>query len=456
MEYLFSLLLFALNLFNYEYSIPEILFFIAGTILFCVLFYFAYIKTKNFISSCLIVMCHTWPISWINIFGRPSEELQITWFYVVGVLVLGYFFSNLKKLKNNNVSAVMLSVFAFIAVLSIYPIMLSPSKGSAMKEFIMIAFFIIMVFVATLMSDTLSSENKKRIIDAYIFCVSVCSVLLIFQYVYHTATGDTIFKYAIGNYMGKPMVSSNLLMEDTSSATIMLATGVFYMLERVNKKEKTVLNILLIIITVAGLAFTTRRTSIVSLAICIVLYVLIVYKDFKKKLIMMIFAAGIVFIMITYLALTRSIEDMSMLLYSNGRLLNFTESIELFIKHPLGIGYDNDNLVSYFSEVIPHNTFLRWLNMCGILFACAMLFLLVYIMKIAAKKRLTDDFWALFCSFVAMNFIPDILNARFFVIPCMLALLSKANDAVDIGTSTTNRLKYTGITQKKYERNSFK
>ena len=243
MEYLFSLLLLALNLFNYERRVNKLLFFVVGLALFCAIFYFTYIKMKSFMGTCLALMCHTWSISWINVFGDSSDQLQITWLYIVGVLVVGYFVSNVHKLKTRPVPSVILVVFCFVAILSVYPIILSPSKSAAMKEFIMIGFFLAMVFVSLFYIETLSDENRERVITAYIFCVSVAAALLAFQYFYYYATGSSIFKYSIGNYFGKPMLSSKLLMEDTSSSTIMLASGVFYMLGRINKKENRFLYI---------------------------------------------------------------------------------------------------------------------------------------------------------------------------------------------------------------------
>ena len=445
MEYFCSLLLLGINLYNYERRINKFAFFVIGLVLFCALLYFCYMKTHSFMGSCLSVMCHTW----MNVFGDSAGELQITWFYLVGVLILGYFIVNIKTLMKRSVSPLMFCMLGFVAILLFYPLFLSPSLTQALKEFIMIAYFFILLFIALFFPESLSKEAREHVITAYIFSVSVACVVLIFQYLYYSVTGDTIFKYSVGNYFGRPMVTSKLLMEDTSSATIMLAVGVFYMLERINRNEKRLFYVFLIIITVIGLAFTTRRTSILSLAICLVLYALVRYKDIVKKIMMIGLIMGTVILMLSYLAFSRSIVSISDLIDPNGRIENYTRSIELFFRYPLGIGYDNEYLES-FVEIMPHNTFLRWLNMCGIILAPAMLFILIYVIYIAWKKKHTDDFWVLACSLLAMNFIPDILNARFFVIPCMLTLMSKSKycyeseknkDKVDLASDKVNRLR---------------
>jgi len=424
MEYLFSLILLALNLFNYEHRINGILFLAVGFVLYCGLFYFCYKKSRDFMTTFLMLMCHTWAISWVNVFGAAAENLQITWFYLTGLFAFLYFVGHLNKLRKREVSPYALSLYILLAAVSIYPIIISPSRSVALKEYIMIGFFLVLMLVALVMSETIDESKRRMIVSAYIFAVSVSCALLIFQYVYYMVFGDEIFKYSVGNYGGQLMVSSNLLMEDTSSATIMLATGVFYMLERINKKEKRVFYAFLIVLTVVGMSLTTRRTSILSLAICLVLYVPIVYKGTLKKITMMIIVTAVILVMIAYLAIARSIDSFSLLINSNGRIQNYKESFELFLAHPFGVGFDNDNLSFFFSEVIPHNTVLRWLNMGGFLFAPLMVAIFLYIFYVSYKRGYTDDFWALCCSMLAMNFIPDILNARFFVIPCMLAVMS--------------------------------
>ena len=157
----------------------------------------------------------------------------------------------------------------------------------------MIGFFLVLTFIAVLFSSTVPHECKRHIENAFIFAVVVSSALLIFQYVYYTATGRFIFKFAVGQYNGSSMRSAKLLMEDTSCSTLMLGCGVFYMLDRLNKKN-WVLYGAMIVVTVVGLAFTTRRTSVVTLMIVLVLYVLLHYKGAMKKALMLLIICGII------------------------------------------------------------------------------------------------------------------------------------------------------------------
>ena len=274
--------------------------------------------------------------------------------------------------------------------------------------------------------QTSSFDEKKRraVISAYIFTVFISSLFIILQSVLYMVAGEPIFKYSVGNYFGNVMISAKLLMEDTSCSTIMLGSAVFYMLERFNNKEKRILHIIMILSTVIALAFTTRRTSIVSLAVILVLYVMFYYKGTMKKITMFAFIAAVVGVMAFYLLITRPVDDYSQYFNANGRIENYLNSLKIVVSNPLGIGYDNVYLEKLMDGIVPHNTVLRWINMGGFIFAILMVSVLVYVVYCAHSKGRKDDFWVLVYCLFAMNFIPDLLNARFFVIPCMITMLS--------------------------------
>ena len=422
MEYILSLLLLALNLFDYEHNINKAVFFAVGLVLFCALFAFCCKKSKNFLAACLMMLCHTWQISWINIFGDSSTSLQLPWFYVIGVLLVLYAVVNAKKLVKSQIGSVLLIVFVCAFVLSVYPLFRSHSVSEGLKEFIMIGFFLVLVFIAALCSSTVPYESKKHIENAFMFAVVVTSALLIFQYAYYSATGTAIFKFSVGQYFGEAMNSAKLLMEDTSCSTIMIGCGVFYMLDRLNKKTWLLYGSMLLV-TVIGLAFTTRRTSVISLIIVLVPYVFIHYKGSLKKAVMLLLVALAVGVMVTYLLVARPVDDFSQMLDENGRLEYYSNSIHILFENPLGIGYDNAYLADAVGGIIPHNTVLRWLVMGGIPFTVPMVAIMLLILRESYRKKFTCEFWILFYTLFASNFIPDILNARFFVIPCMAVFL---------------------------------
>ena len=424
MEFLLSFILLAFNLLNYEIHINTTLFFVVSTILVSLLFYFVYAKHKDLICTCMIVMCHTWAISWVNVFGYSSERLQVTWFYLMGAIVALYTLVNIQKLQDKSVNAIVLGFFVTLIIIGIYPLFISPSIKEGVKEFIIIYYFLILGFVSFLFLSSFDDKKREAVITAYIFAAVISSVFIIFQFSIYFIFGESLFKYSVGNYLGKTMISAKLLMEDTSCATIMLGSAVFFMLERINEKKSPVLNVTFILTTVVALAFTTRRTSIVSLIIVLVLYSFVRYNDVVKKVSMIGFSVGIVTVMMFYLFVSRPVDDYSLYLYSNGRIGNYISAMKVFVKNPLGVGYDNIHLKNLVGEYIPHNTVLRWMNMGGILFALLMVAVLIYLLNISHKKGLKADTWSVLYCLLALNFVPDLLNARFFVLPCMLIFLS--------------------------------
>ena len=424
MEYLFSLLLLGLNLLDYEVNLNRMLFFVISLLLMVSMFYVVFCKSKDFICTCMVLMAHTWPVSWRNIFGDSAENLQITWFYLLGAFILLYWLFNINKYKEKKVNTVVLGSYVTLCIIAVYPLLISPSIIEGLKEFFVIYFFIVLTFIAFLSSSSMSEKNSRYVVDAFIWIVVVSAVLLIIQAMIFLIFGETLFKYSVGSYYGNRMISVSLLMEDTSCATIMLGCGIFYMLERFNKKEKPLMYAVLMIVTVIGLAFTTRRTSIISLVICLLLYVPINYKGVFKKLAMFSFVGIVMVVMISYLMISRPVEDYSQYFYSNGRIENYISALGVLAAHPLGVGYDNVYLKNLVGDYVPHNTLLRWLNMGGIIFAVLMMILLIYLLVAAFRKKLNVDMWVIFYCIIAMNFIPDLLNARFFVIPTMLVFLS--------------------------------
>ncbi|MGM9635661.1 MAG: O-antigen ligase family protein [Candidatus Avispirillum sp.] len=440
MEYILSLLLLALNLIDYEHNINKAVFFAVGLVLFCTLFAFCFKKSKNFLAACLMMLCHTWQISWINIFGDPTTSLQLPWFYIIGVFVLFYAVLNARKLIKSQVGSVLLIVFVCAFILSVYPLFRSRSLSEGLKEYIMIGFFLVLVFIAALCSSTVPYESKKHIENAFMFAVVVTSAMLIFQYAYYSATGTAIFKFSVGQYFDETMSSAKLLMEDTSCSTIMLGCGVFYMLDRLNKKTWLLYGSMLLV-TVIGLAFTTRRTSVISLVIVLVPYVFIHYKGTLKKTVMLLTVALTVGVMIAYLLVARPVDDLSQIINENGRMEYYINSLRVFFENPLGIGYDNLYLADAVGGYIPHNTVLRWLVMGGIPFAVPMVAVMLLTIRESYRKRFAGEFWIVLYTLFASNFIPDILNARFFVIPCMTVFLfSRAmpeNSAISIQTEVS-------------------
>ncbi len=440
MEYFLSFLFLALHLFDYENNLPSIVFFSAGLVLFCALFRVCYNKSGDFLCACMMMFCHTWQASWYNVLGDWGSPLQITWFYIIGAMILVYCMFNVRKVVNTRVNAFALASFVSLFIFLPYPLIISKSFGEGIKEYLIIAFFLVVSFVAFIFRRTIPYEKRKYVADAFIFNMVLSCALLFLQYILQHYAGLYLFRYEVRTYFGSSQVSSKLLMEDSSSSTIMIGGAVFYLLEKLNKKNWLGI-ITMAVILMAGIGVTTRRTSIVTLAVVLVFYVLLHYKGTFKKLTMSLIVVAMMAVMFLYLFFTRSISNISTLIYDNGRIEIARSSLEVLWKNPFGVGYDNKYIQSLVGGIVPHNTMLRWLVMGGWIFGVLMFVVGMYFVFSSLRKKNKTEFWFIIFGLLASNLIPDLLNARLFVLPVMMALLieDERNDSNEESTPVQSR-----------------
>lgn len=431
MEYLLSLLLLILNLFNYEKKLNPLLMFAVGFLLVASLFYFVFKKTGSFLATCFILMAYTWQISWINIFGRPTSELQLPWFYVLGFLVIIYGFINIKNCFRRNYDIAPILLFSVLFIMILYPLAISKSFSAGVKEIGVIGFFVAVLFTSFLHRDTIGKEAYEHFKTAMIWAVMLTAVFIIAQYVLYKTAGIAVFKIAVRKSFAGYQTSFYLLMEDHSSSSIMLGCAVFYILDRLHRRNWWYYIPALVVIFIS-MAVTSRRSSTITLIIVIGAFVLFHYRGVAKKILFSVILGLISLIMMYYLLIVRPVSFVGQILNDNGRFNGYLAALDIIAKHPFGIGYDDDYLTTFMPHGIsPHNTILRWAAMGGVIFAAVLVGIIVYCLRKARKKRLTAEYWAIFYSFFAANLIPDILAARFFVILCSMALLVKSENGYE-------------------------
>ena len=237
MEYLLSLALLVLNLIDYQRDLGHFAFTAVSAVLFALLFFFVHKKTKNFLASCIVMMCHTWQISWINIFGDSTSELQLPWFYILGLFIVVYAVFNVKKCMLKEYSIPVLLIFVYFLIIFNYPLVISPWLSEGLKGYIMVGFFMIVLLAAYIYRDDVPAYCYDLIKSAFIWAAFTTSFFLVFQFVMYERFGVTLFKITLSQYYSKSQVSCHLLMEDHSCSTIMIGCSVFYIIERITKKR---------------------------------------------------------------------------------------------------------------------------------------------------------------------------------------------------------------------------
>ena len=432
MEYFLSFLILAFNLLDYEVNINKYVFLAVSLAILGVLFFAVYKKTGDYLMTCMIMMCHTWQISWVNIFGEPTSELQLPWLYIFGVMVVLYGVFNIRECFKKNYGVIVFMLFISYMFLFVYPMLIAPSLSEGLKEFIMIGFFVVVLFVCFLFKDKVGQKAYVHFQNSLIWAVFISSLAIVFQWVMYTYAKVSLFKIAIALSFSGYQTNCYLLMEDHSCSTIMLGCVVFYMLERIDKKRWAYM-IPALITVIMAMALTSRRTSTLSLIIVLAAYILFHYKGIGKKLLFSVIGIGAGAVMLYYLLVARPVDSFSQMLSDNGRYENYMGAIEIIKEHPMGMGYDDSYNVTFMpdSKTTVHNTFLRWCILTGIPSALILMGIIAFAVIEAGKKKLYAEYWAILYTMFASNFIPDILNARFFVIICSVAFLVRSRDTFE-------------------------
>lgn len=420
MKYIGAFLLLILNLYNYQVHLNSLLFLGISVIIIGFTMYVMK-ENENFILSMVEMLVFTWPISWMNIFGMPTSYLQLPWFYLFGVFIVFYVVLNIKQFYLKKQNGLLMIVFIVFFIYSLVPLIQSVSFSEGLKEYIMIMFFMVLFICMYFKRDSITSLDRQKIINDIIFINLWCSIFIIIQYIMFTYFSIPLFKIGQSLSYEGVQTSCGLLLEDTSCSTIMIGCGALY--AYLKGKDKKI-NYLYSFIMMIGLAFTSRRTSVICLVIILVIYTIFSDIDIFKKMLYAILVPIFCFVMIHFLQMSRPVENVSQLVENNGRIPDYISGIKVFLENPLGIGYDNTYLASLMTRgIIPHNTILRWLDMGGIILASCLVIVLLYTLYKSYQKGLKDDFWVLLYVLGASNLIPDILNARFFIILCSIVLL---------------------------------
>lgn len=430
MKYLIASLLLAMNLYAYQCSMNPGVFFLVSIILYWSIYMIEKRKKRAIQCIFLEMLCFSWPFSWTNIFGVSTTESsnQITWFYIIGLCALLNFILGLKgenfKIKKGNL--VLDLAFVIIFPFSIIPLLMANIFKDGFSDFLTIIFFCLMIFICYKSKKKLTNEEVNDIINCFIFVNVMCAIVILIQYLVYQYKGLALFRMSImGSFAGKMQTGGLVLMEDSSSATMMLGCGILFSLIKGRKKKIFYAIAALIAI---GLVFTGRRTGFVALILLIPFFALFQYKSIIKKVFVFLIMIVSILCAINLFSKSRPMEDTLQLFDDNERMPDYIASLELILKYPFGIGYGDTYLASMLVKFIPHNTILRLMNMGGLLLTLPMMIILFQAGKKAYNEKNWYCFWAILYSSIGMNVIPDIFNARFLTIICMLSFLFINNE----------------------------
>lgn len=421
MIYLYAFLLTAIYLLNSQVALPNIL--VLGTT--AVLYFFAYYEVKKKHSSMIAtvaMMIISLPFSWNPIWGGNVGDSILTWYYAWTMVAIFKMFANLKnKLPRRYIGFIIVCIL--LILYSIIPLILSHSITEGLKELIMISFFVLIILGVMLSGIRCNEEQKKELDNLYIFTAFLIGAGMLLQYLAFRMFGVAIFGFKqLYSYGGEIQTGCHLLMDDASSGTILL--GVAAMLAFVNRKVNRFYFMELVVIIV-GMACSGRRTGALTLVLVMGVYYVFGVKRLQDKIKSVVGFGILATALLYFMSASRAITNAQQMFDDNGRFKLWNESVQLFIEKPiLGYGFDNVYLEKIMpSQMIVHNSLLRWLNMGGVFFGGLMIALFLYFLFELKKSNLKDYLWSVLYACAAAMLIPDILNARFFYAIALMAMM---------------------------------
>ena len=422
MKYIFSAMVLILSLFNYQKGMNSVIYLIANLILLALIFISN--KKKSLCFKLMELFIVSWPISWINVLGTSTSNLQLPWYYIIGVLLVISIMVQKKintKLKGKKI---IILNYIFLLLYSFVPLIICYRFSDGIGDYIMLMFFLIVMFVAYSSTESITDDEIIELRKMFVFVNFICSIGIIFQFIMFKHFGRIFFKLGrSGSFSGGNQVSCSLLFEDTSCSTIMIGCGFVYALLSAKNRK---INYFLALIILIGLALTSRRTSVISLIIIIIPLLLNIEKGIVKKLGIFIIAPLIIITTLYFLNLSRPVKNVKQYTNDTGRFADYISGVDVAIHNPLGIGYGDTYLASRMnSGIIPHNTILRWIDQGGVFLAIPLVIIFLDILILSKKKKMDMEYWNLLYVFLASNFIPDILNSRFLLIIVLMVILYK-------------------------------
>ena len=367
------------------------------------------------------------PTSFINIFGGSYGSIPISFFNLfIGFIILYIFYQRKNICFDFNIISKIAILFCIYLVVSIA---VSINKFSAFKDYLSIV--VPLIAFILIISIKKININIEMLENLYIEIGLITSLVLLIQIIF-----SKVFNYDIGmiGYFSDNRTAYGIIFSDYSFLSLFLTTSsAMYIPKIINKKNiKDILRF--IIITLASI-LTTSRTGVAGLiggAILYLAYKIIVDNNIDKnkyyKLLPYIIALALVSVF-----LISKLRPEQSIFSGSGRIKEYIVGLKIFLSNPiLGIGLGTENYMNYIRNIleisekmtIPHNFFILTLVQTGIIGATLICLTIYKVLKLLFIKKNDILLISVFTTIVGCQFIPDILQSRFFIIQLILIFIS--------------------------------
>jgi|GEM_PF-7134621 len=427
MKYILAILLNIFYAFCYEVSAPSLFVLPFTAVLLCIIYYYA-VKENSKAGALLELLCFTLPFAWRSIYGTSFSSLSISWFYLVGLILFIYliFSKKITLVRLSQRKALLIQCIVFLMGWGMIPLIKSYNFSAGLTEYIMYAFFYVILFASILNEGSLTQENKHIVLKSFTYVTLYCAIAISIQYIL-SRFGINILKYEMfGSHNVRYAYA--YMFEDMSSASIILVSGAMLCLvygKRIFKFPYLIMTMIII-----GTALSSTRTGIVAFGFVAALYILF-SRNSKHKFIKVLFLFIFAYLVFSLYSLIRPMESVSTIVtYDNGRFDLIINSIMLFLKYPIfGTGFDSSIFIELTgAPTVGHTYILTVLTMTGIVYTIVFILFLVISLGTARIKRNNEEIWVIFLAFVGSCFIPNLMGARFLVILFSIIFLSTVKE----------------------------
>lgn len=423
MKYLLAILLNLFYAFCFEVNVPSFIV-VSITTFMLFLFYHYAVKNNSKSGAFLELLCITLPFAWRSIYGTSFSSFSISWFYLVGLVffLMLIFSKNLMSVRISKQKAYSLLCIIFLLGWGIIPLIKSYNFYDGLTEYIMYAFFYLLLFASIFHEGSLSRENKDTVLRMFTIMTMYCAIAISTQYVL-AYFGINIFKYEM---FGSDNVrhAYAYMFEDMSSASIILVSGAMVCLiygKRIFKYPNVIMTTIII-----GTVLSSTRTGIVAFGIIAIIFILF-NRNSKYKFIKVIFIFLLAYVVVSLYSLIRPMDSISTIItYDNGRFDLIANSILLFLEYPFfGTGFDSSIFIRLTGlPTVGHTYILTVLTMTGVFYTIVFVVFILICLREARMKGNNEEIWIIILAFVGSCFIPNLMGTRYLVILFLVIFLS--------------------------------
>ncbi|WP_042470988.1 O-antigen ligase family protein [Bacillus ndiopicus] len=370
--------------------------------------------SRQVLPTMILLLIISTPLSFTSILGLPYGQLPISWFNLSILLIILYVLARGLVKRNivfNSVSTISLLILLYLLV----PMLNSSNVIEGVKQVLnYYLFFLVIIIWPNIKLGITEIKASKRVYIASVVAVACVVILQAGLFRLGFSTGNTLL-------LGGNRFATGYLFSDYSFLSLYLLTPVFFIYF---EKMRVVLKIPLLLLLAIASFMTTARTGITALGICIILF-LFVYtlkNIIKRTPLIVVFWSGLITIGSVILFLVGKVRSGD-LLSGSGRMEGYTIAISEWLKSPLlGIGFDMRTYKENVGTAMPHNIVIQTLLQGGIvyLFLFVILFLIIYLSIYKVNKH---EIWGFILVILGAQFIPDILDSRFFLVIILLLLI---------------------------------